>query len=54
MQDLREQFRQFLDNDFRHLTAEVAYIKGQLKVLLLVMGILAVAVVGVVVQEVLQ
>jgi hypothetical protein len=57
MQEFRElatQFHKFLNNDFRHLVAEVAYVKGQLKIILMVMGIIAVAVVGLAVQEVLK
>ena len=57
MQEFRElatQFHKFLNNDFRHLVAEVAYVKGQLKIVLMVMGIIAVAVVGLAVQEVLR
>ena len=57
MQEFRElstQFHRFLNNDFRHLVAEVAYVKGQLKIVLMVMGIIAVAVVGLAVQEVLK
>ena len=57
MQEFRElstQFHKFLNNDFRHLVAEVAYVKGQLKIVLMLMGIIAVAVVGLAVQEVLR
>jgi hypothetical protein len=57
MQEFREvatQFHKFLNNDFRHLVAEVAYVKGQLKIILMVMGIIAVAVVGLAIQEVLK
>ena len=52
--ELATQFHKFLNNDFRHLVAEVAYVKGQLKIILMVMGIIAVAVVGLAVQEVLK
>jgi hypothetical protein len=51
VRDLAAQFHKFLTNDFHHLAAEVAYIKGQLKIILMVMGILVVAVIGMVVQE---
>jgi len=57
MQEFRElatQFHKFLNNDFRHLVAEVAYVKGQLKIVLMVMGIIAVAVVGLAIQGVLR
>jgi len=52
--ELATQFHKFLNNDFRHLVAEVAYVKGQLKIILMVMGIIAVAVVGLAIQEVLK
>ena len=52
--ELSTQFHRFLNNDFRHLVAEVAYVKGQLKIVLMVMGIIAVAVVGLAVQGVLR
>ena len=54
MQDIRDlaaQFHKFVTNDFQHLALEVAYIKGQLKVILLALGIITAAVVGLVVQE---
>jgi hypothetical protein len=38
MQDFRElaaQFRQFLDNDFRHAVKDISYLKGQMKLVLL-------------------
>ena len=57
MQEYRElstEFQKFLNNDFRHLVVEVAYVKGQLKIVLMLMGIIAVAVVGLAVQEVLR
>ena len=57
MQEYRElstEFQKFLNNDFRHLVVEVAYVKGQLKIVLMLMGIIAVAVVGLAIQEVLR
>jgi hypothetical protein len=53
IRDLADRFHQFVTNDFHHLSAEVSYIRGQLKIILMVMGALVVAVVGMVVQEVL-
>ena len=53
IRDLADRFHKFVTNDFQHLSAEVAYIRGQLKIILMVMGILVVAVVGMMVQEVL-
>jgi len=54
IRELTEQFHKFLNNDFRHLVVEVAYVKGQLKIVLMLMGIITVAVVGLAVQEVLK
>jgi len=54
IRELTEQFHNFLNNDFRHLVVEVAYVKGQLKIVLMLMGIITVAVVGLAVQEVLK
>ena len=54
IRELTEQFHKFLNNDFRHLVVEVASVKGQLKIVLMLMGIIAVAVVGLAVQEVLK
>jgi len=54
IRELTEQFHKFLNNDFRHLVVEVAYVKGQLKIVLMLMGIFTVAVVGLAVQEVLK
>jgi hypothetical protein len=53
IRDLADRFHKFVTNDFHHLSVEVSYIKGQLKIVLMVMGILAVAVIGMLVQEVL-
>ena len=54
IRELTEQFHKFLNNDFRHLVVEVAYVKGQLKIVLMLVGIIAVAVVGLAIQEVLK
>ena len=53
IRDLAGQFHKFVTNDFHHLSAEVAFIRGQLKIILMVMGALVVAVVGMVLQEVI-
>ena len=53
IRDLADRFHQFVTNDFHHLSAEVSYIRGQLKIILMVMGALVVAVVGMVLQEVI-
>ena len=48
MHDIRD-----LAGQFHYLSAEVAFIRGQLKIILMVMGALVVAVVGMVLQEVI-
>ena len=38
MQEIRElatQFQQFLNNDFRHARADISFLKGQMKLVLL-------------------
>ena len=38
MQEIRElatQFQQFLNNDFRHASADISFLKGQMKLVLL-------------------
>ena len=53
IRDLADRFHKFVTNDFHHLSVEVSYIRGQLKIILMVMGALVVAVVGMVLQEVI-
>ena len=51
MQDFRElaaQFRQFLDNDFRHTVKDISYLKGQMKLVLLALSALLVMMAAVV------
>jgi hypothetical protein len=51
MQEIREltaQFRQFLDNDFRHTVKDISYLKGQMKLVLLALSALLVMMAAVV------
>ena len=43
MQEIRElttQFYKFVNNDFRHIVADVSYLKGQMKLVLLALSAL--------------
>ena len=44
----------FIENDFHHLALEVANLKGQVKIILMVLGIIAVATVGELVAMIVQ
>jgi len=43
---VRDKLERFIENDFHHLALEVANLRGQLKVLLMIVGVIAVATVG--------
>ena len=45
-ESVRDKLERFIDNDFHHLALEVANLRGQLKVLLMLVGVIAVATVG--------
>ena len=51
---MRNRLERFIENDFHHMALEVANLKGQLKILLMVIGIIAVATVGEFVAIVIQ
>ena len=51
---MRDRLERFIENDFHHMALEVANLKGQLKILLMVIGIIAVATVGEFVAIVIQ
>ena len=43
MQEIRElatQFQQFLNNDFRHASADISFLKGQMKLVLMALSAL--------------
>ena len=51
---MRDRLERFIENDFHHMALEVANLKGQLKILLMVIGIIAVATAGEFVAIVIQ
>ena len=51
---LKQKVDRFIENDFHHLALEVANLKGQVKIILMVLGIIAVATVGELVAMVIQ
>ena len=57
-ESVRDKLERFIENDFHHLALEVANSRGQLKILLMIVGVIAVATVGelvaVLVQEVVR
>ena len=50
----KQRVDRFIENDFHHLALEVANLKGQVKIILMVLGIIAVATVGEFVAIVIQ
>ena len=44
----------FIENDFHHLAVDVANMKGQLKILLIIVGVIAAATIGEFVAIVIQ
>ena len=51
---LKQRVDRFIENDFHHLALEVANLKGQVKIILMVLGIIAVATVGELVAMIVQ
>jgi len=45
-ESVRDKLERFIENDFHHLALEVANLRGQLKILLVIVGVIAVATVG--------
>ena len=43
---IKKRVDRFIENDFHHLALEVANLKGQVKIILMILGIIAVATVG--------
>ncbi len=43
---IKERVDRFIENDFHSLALEVANLKGQVKIILMILGIIAVATVG--------
>jgi hypothetical protein len=53
-ESVRDKLERFIENDFHHLALEVANLRGQLKVLLMIVGVIAVATVGEIVAMFIQ
>jgi len=57
-ESVRDKLERFIENDFHHLALEVANLRGQLKILLMIVSVIAVATVGelvaMLVQEVIR
>ena len=51
---VKSRLDRFIENDFHHLALEVANLKGQVKIILMVLGIIAVATVGELVAMIVQ
>ena len=45
-ESVRDKLERFIENDFHHLALEVSNLRGQLKILLIIVGVIAVATVG--------
>ena len=43
---MRDRLERFIENDFHHMALEVANLKGQLKILLIIVGVIAAATIG--------
>jgi hypothetical protein len=53
-ESVRDKLERFIENDFRHLAIDVANVKGQLKILLMIVGLIAAATIGELVAIVIQ
>ena len=53
-ESVRDKLERFVENDFHHLAIDVANVKGQLKILLIVVGLIAAATIGELVAIVIQ
>jgi len=51
---IKSRLDRFIENDFHHLALEVANLKGQLKILLIIVGVIAAATIGEFVAVVIQ
>ena len=51
---MRDRLERFIENDFHHMALEVANLKGQLKILLIIVGVIAAATIGEFVAVVIQ
>ena len=53
-ESIKARLDRFRENDFHHLALEVANLKGQVKIILMILGIIAVATVGELVAMIVQ
>ena len=53
-ESIKARLDRFIENDFHHLALEVANLKGQVKIILMILGIIAVATVGELVAMIVQ
>ena len=53
-ESVRDKLERFVENDFHHLAIDVANVKGQLKILLMIVGLIAAATIGEFVAIVIQ
>ena len=53
-ESVRDKLERFIENDFHHLALEVANLRGQIKILLMIVGVIAVATVGELVAMLVQ
>ena len=53
-ESVRDKLERFIENDFHHLALEVANLRGQIKILLMIVGVIAVATVGELVTMLVQ
>ena len=53
-ESVRDKLERFIENDFHHLALEVANLRGQLKVLLMLVGVIAMVTVGELVAMLVQ
>ena len=51
---MRDKLERFIENDFHHLAVDVANTRGQLKILLIIVGVIAAATIGEFVAIVIQ
>ena len=51
---IKERVDRFIENDFHHLALEVANLKGQVKIMLMILSVIAVVTIGELVAEILR
>jgi hypothetical protein len=51
---IKQRVDRFIENDFHHLALEVANLKGQVKIMLMILSIIAVVTIGELVAEILR